>query len=92
MAQWAAITGAALQRGATSVHATEVAQTTQEKANAEAKAVKQQEPEGAMVGKASTTKVDVAMMAKADERAMPAETGKATTEALKGPCLVLIIE
>jgi hypothetical protein len=75
-----------------SVHATEAARTTQEKANAEAKAAKQQEAEGAMVGKASMTKVDAAMIAKADERAAPTEIGKAMTEALKGPYLVLVIE
>jgi hypothetical protein len=47
MAQWVAAAGAALQRGAASVHADEVVQAAQEKAAAEAEAAQKREAEGA---------------------------------------------
>jgi hypothetical protein len=77
MAQWAAAAGAALQRGATSVHAEEVMRATQEKAAAEARAAKKQEAGVAMIGGASATETDEATMAKVDE----AEVTKSSKEA-----------
>jgi hypothetical protein len=50
MAQWAAAVGAALQRGATSVHGDETVRAAQEKAAAMAEAAKKQEAKAAMVG------------------------------------------
>jgi hypothetical protein len=67
MTQWAAAAGAALQRGATLVHADKAVWATQEKAATEVEAAKKQEAEAAMVGEASATKTDEAMMAKVDE-------------------------
>jgi hypothetical protein len=77
MAQWAAAAGAALQRGATSVHADEAVRAAQEKATAEAKAAKKQEAEAAMVGEASVAKIEEATMANTNE----AEAVKAFKEA-----------
>jgi hypothetical protein len=89
MAQWAAIAGAALQRGAALVKTDEVVQATQEKAAAEAEVAKKREAEAAMVGEASATQIDEAMTAEADEakavkaneRAAPIDTGKTEAEA-----------
>jgi hypothetical protein len=89
MAQWVAVAGATLQRGAASVKADEAVRAAQEKVVVEAEAAKKREAEAAMVGEASATKVDEAATpkvdeaetVKADEHAASDDTGKTMAEA-----------
>jgi hypothetical protein len=80
VAQWVAAAGAALKRGAASVHATEAAQVAQKEVSTRAYTARQREDEGVTMSEISAVKIDEAAPAKADEASM-AEVGKADERA-----------